>query len=75
MSIMSIQIVVAVDEAGNIECMPFVPYNLQQKQKTDAFVAEKKADKRMWQISYLNATVPVPATPVIDASVSVRPWD
>jgi hypothetical protein len=66
---------VAVDEAGNIECLPFVPYNLQQKQKTDAFVTAKKADKRTWQISYLNATVPVPTSPVIDASVSARPAD
>lgn len=70
MSLMSIQIIVAVDDCGNIECMPYVPNWLQQKCKTDAFIAEKKADKRAWQISYLSASVPVPTTPIIEAKVS-----
>ena len=70
MSITTIQIIVAVDEMGNVECMPYEPYNLQKRQKSDDFLAQKKVDKRTWQISYLSANVPVPTTPLIEARVS-----
>ena len=70
MSITEIQVLVAIDECGNVDCINYAPYNLQQQLKTDNFIKEKRDDKkRIWQLSYLKASVPVPSTPIINAEV------
>jgi hypothetical protein len=68
-----IQIMVAVDDCGNVDCIPSSPYNVQMQRKAAAFLEAKKSDKRDWQISYLTAHVPVPATPIIEATVTNKP--
>ena len=73
MSVMAVQILVAIDDSGNIDCIPYVPYHMQYKQRSDAFIAEKRADKRQWQLSYLSATVPIPTEPMIESTVSLKP--
>lgn len=67
--ITKIEIIVAVDEAGNVDCVPYMPYNIQAKNRSDNFLSLKNADARKWQISYLRAYVPVPCDPIIQAEV------
>ena len=66
---LQIEIIVAVDEAGNVDCIPYIPYNIQEKNRSDNFLSLKNADARKWQISYLRASVPVPCEPLIQAEM------
>lgn len=70
---MYIEILVAVNDVGEVQTIHYLPYDLKQKQKTDKFIKDKREDTfRKWQLSYVRATVPVPMEPVIEAT-EVRP--
>ena len=67
--VIEVKIAVAVSDIGQIECIPYEPYNVQYHQSYLKWKQNLKDDYREWRISILSANIPVPGEPEIEANI------